>query len=90
MVGAGRAEHGGRKAAERSAASRGGLESCNPADLFLVHDDKLPELTSDQRTALAKIAKTGRRLTNSALSRETRSVTYDHPSQATGSVTPGP
>jgi hypothetical protein len=48
--------------------SSGGV---NPADPFLVCHDELPELTSDQCTALAEIAKTGGRLTDGALSRET-------------------
>ncbi len=48
--------------------SSGGV---NPADPFLVHHDELPDLTSKQWTALAEIARTGGRLTNGALSRET-------------------
>jgi hypothetical protein len=43
----------------------------NPADPFLVHSDELPDLTNEQWTALAEIGKTGGRLTDGALSRET-------------------
>jgi len=48
-----------------------GSDAVNPADPFLVHSDELPDLTSEQWTALADIAKTGGRLPNGALSRET-------------------
>ena len=48
--------------------SSGGV---NPADPFLVHGDRLPELTDQQWTALAEIGKAGGGVAIDALSRDT-------------------